>query len=134
MYAWLQATLKRKMANAFRARLRETCRRHEAEFARYRFAKTVEVDAAAIVDCRDRNQRIEAALDTLTGNQRLAVTLCFYGGWTLDEIAADFRISRPSAFRLIRRGLAALEKGGAVFRRRPALSGMPLRPRPRPAG
>jgi len=116
-YAWLRDVLIRKMDNGYRARRqakRDCCRECAIDDLP---ADVLADDAASPVAAAARHEqceRIDAALSGITDDQRLAIALHFFADWTLEEIAHQLGIARPSALGLIRRGLGQLARGGVL--------------------
>jgi RNA polymerase sigma-70 factor (ECF subfamily) len=120
MAAWLRQILARNVAHAFR------------DFARQKRNAKLEVSLAAAVDRssarleawlaaeqsspsqraerHDDILRMADALERLPQEQREAVELRYWQGWTLAEIAAHQGRTVPSVAGLIHRGLARLRE------------------------
>ena len=71
--------------------------------------------AEGVLMLRDRSDGIQAALNRLTPQQRIAVILRYYEGLPCREIASIMKTSAKSVERLLARGRSALEHDLAWF-------------------
>jgi RNA polymerase sigma-70 factor (ECF subfamily) len=114
-YAWLVAVLKRKLANGCRAR-RQAKRdpRRERSIDSLPAETLASPDASPLEEAERHElaERIDAALERLTDDQRLVLILHIYGGWSMEEIGEQMRVSPQSVQGLICRGLSRLTRNG----------------------
>ena len=105
---WFQRICINSVAELARRRTSEQHRmealRHEALWRDPGYT----VDPEAVVIAIERNHRLEAALASLTAEQRLAVVLHDLGGWRAREIAEQTGQPLPTVKSQLRRGRQAL--------------------------
>jgi RNA polymerase sigma-70 factor (ECF subfamily) len=118
MAAWLRQILARNLAHAFRDQGRqkrdagrEVSLAAAIDQSSARLEAWLAADQSSPSQRAERNDqivRLSAALETLPDEQREAIELHYWQGWTLAEIAAHQSRTTASVAGLVHRGLAKL--------------------------